>query len=175
MTVDQGFAAVAAVAIGFVGVRAIIRREMPISMRKGFRQYPLEPQRGTKAVWGGLLFLAIAAALLVWATAPMFSKFQVFLDSFAGPLSAQQRTVLAVLVAASIVAGAIQGFVIRRALRDASGLRRFAGWGWDIRMLQRSFYPESGQHLYPAIVQLYVVSMGALLVVFLLLARWVIF
>jgi hypothetical protein len=67
MTFDQGFAAVVAVAIGFVGVRAIVRREMPISMRKGMRQYSLEPQRGTKAVWGGLLFLAIAAALLLWA------------------------------------------------------------------------------------------------------------
>jgi hypothetical protein len=67
MTFDQGFAAVVAVAIGFVGVRAIVRREMPISMRKGIHQYSLEPQRGAKAVWGGLLFLAIAATLLYWA------------------------------------------------------------------------------------------------------------
>ena len=105
----------------------------------------------------------------------MFSKFRAALDSFAGPLNAQQRTVLAVLFAASIVAGVIQGFVIRRALHDATGLRRFAGWGWDIRMLRRSFYPESGQRLYLAIVQLHVLSMGAMLIVFLLLLRWVIF
>jgi hypothetical protein len=105
----------------------------------------------------------------------MFSKLHAVLDSFAGPLNAQQRTVLAVLFAASIIAGVIQGFVIRRALRDASGLRRFAGWGWDIRMLRRSFYPESGRHLYTAIVQLYIVSMGAMLIVFLLLLRWLIF
>jgi|tagenome__1003787_1003787.scaffolds.fasta_scaffold18378266_1 hypothetical protein len=105
----------------------------------------------------------------------MFSKFRAALASFTGPLSARQWTVLAVLLAASIVAGVIQGFIIRRALRDASGLRRFAGWAWDIRMLRRSFYPESGQHLYPAVVQLYVVSMGTMLVVFVLLLRWVIF
>ena len=105
----------------------------------------------------------------------MFSKFRAVLDSFSGPLNAQQRTVLAVLFAASIIAGVIQGFVIRCALRDASGLRRFSGWGWDIRMLRRSFYPESGQHLYTAIVQLYIVSMGAMLIVFLLLLRWLIF
>jgi hypothetical protein len=104
----------------------------------------------------------------------MFSKFRGFIDSFAGPLNAQQRTVLTVLFAASIIAGLIQGFVIRRALRDASGLRRFAGWVWNIRMLRRSFYPESGQHLYTAIVQLYIVSMGAMLIVFLLLLRWLI-
>jgi hypothetical protein len=105
----------------------------------------------------------------------MFSKFRAILDSFGGPLNAQQRTVLAVLFAASIVVGVIQRILIRRALRDASGLRRFAGWGWDIRMLRRSFYPESGQHLYTAIVRLYMVSMGAMLIVFLLLLRWLIF
>jgi hypothetical protein len=105
----------------------------------------------------------------------MFSKLRAVLDTFAGSLNAQQRTVLAVLFAASIAAGVIQGFVIRRALRGAAELRHFAGWGWDIRMLRRSFYPESGQHLYPAILQLYVVSMGAMLIVFLLLLRWVIF
>ena len=104
----------------------------------------------------------------------MFFKFRGFLESFAVSLNAQQRTVLVVLVAASIVAGVIQGFVIRRALRDATGLRRFAGWGWDTRMLRRSFYPESGQHLYPAIVRLYAVSIGALLIMFLLLLRWMI-
>jgi hypothetical protein len=66
MTFDQGFATVVAVAIGFYGVRAIVRREMPISMRKGIRQYSLEPQRGTKAVWSGFLFVVIAATLLFW-------------------------------------------------------------------------------------------------------------
>jgi hypothetical protein len=105
----------------------------------------------------------------------MFSKFRAVLDSFVGPLNSQQRAVLGILFAASVVAAIIQGFVIRRALRDASGLRRFAGWSWDIRMLRRSFYPESGQRLYAAIIQLYVVSMGAMLIVFLLLLRWVIF
>ena len=66
MTFDQGFRAVIAVAIGFVGVRAIVRREMPMSMRKGISQYSLEPQRGIKAVLGGLLLVGIAAALLFW-------------------------------------------------------------------------------------------------------------
>jgi hypothetical protein len=66
MTFDQGFVAVVAVAIGFVGVRAIVRRELPMSMRKGMSQYSLEPQRGIKAVLGGLLLLGIAATLLFW-------------------------------------------------------------------------------------------------------------
>jgi hypothetical protein len=66
MTFDQGFVAVVAAAIGFVGVRAIVRRELPMSMRKGISQYSLEPQRGTKVVWSGFLFVVIAATLLFW-------------------------------------------------------------------------------------------------------------
>jgi hypothetical protein len=91
-------------------------------------------------------------------------------DSLA-PLSMRLRVVVAILFAISIAAGIIQGFVIRRALRDAPGLRRFAGWGWDIRMLKRSYYPASGQHLHPTIVRLYAVSMIALLGVFLVFVR----
>jgi hypothetical protein len=105
----------------------------------------------------------------------VINRFRDVLDSMIGPLSTQQRLLLAILFATSIVAGIVQGIFIRRALRDAHGLRRFAGWGWDIRMLRRSYYPASGQHLHPTIVRLYAVSMIALLVVTLLLARWLVF
>lgn len=105
----------------------------------------------------------------------MIGRFRDVLDSIIGPLNAQQRLLLAILFATSIVAGTVQGIFIRRALRDANGLRRFAGWSWDTRMLRRSYYPASGQHLHPMIVRLYAVSIMAMLVVFLLLARWLIF
>jgi hypothetical protein len=105
----------------------------------------------------------------------MIHQFRAVLDSVIGPLSTQQRALLAVLFATSLVAGIAQGVFIRRALRGAQGLRRFAGWGWDIRMLRRSYYPTSGQHLHPTIVRLYAASMIAMLTVFLLLVRWLVF
>jgi hypothetical protein len=105
----------------------------------------------------------------------MTDRFRDVLGSLLGSLSTQQRLLLVSLFVVSIAAGTVQGIVIRRALRDAQGLRRFAGWGWDIRMLRRSFYPPSGQHFHPTIVRLYAVSTIAMLIVFLLLVRWLLF
>jgi len=96
------------------------------------------------------------------------------LDSFVAPLTPWQRVTLAALMGISLSAGIALGLVTRRALRDASGIRRLSGWGWNIRMLRRSYYPPSGQHLHSTIVRLYTVSMAGIVAVFLLLVAWVV-
>lgn len=104
----------------------------------------------------------------------MNSQLRGSVEHFIVPLSVAQRTILALFFAIAMVAGILQGFVIRRALREGDFGRRLAGWGWDIRMLRRSYYPPSGQHLHPVIVRLYAVSIVSAAIVFLLAVSWLI-
>lgn len=104
----------------------------------------------------------------------MLDTFETLLSQFFWPLGTGQRVLIALLLTMSVVTGIRQGFVIRRALRDAGPMRRLAGWGWDIRMLRQSYYPPSGRHLHPTIVRLYAISIGSATIMFLLLVWWLI-
>ena len=63
---DRAWVLLVAAFLGVIGARAIVRRELPMSMRSGVGHHDVSPRRGRDAVIGGASLLAVAVALIVW-------------------------------------------------------------------------------------------------------------
>jgi hypothetical protein len=67
MIVDRIWFLVVSAFLIVLGMTAIVRRKLPMSVREGFRQQDLEPRRGSEAVWGGIFLLCVGGLLAAWS------------------------------------------------------------------------------------------------------------
>jgi len=83
------------------------------------------------------------------------------------------KTLAAVAVTVGLALSVAQRWLIWRALVDASPNRRHAAlYSWHLGMLRTDYYPETGQHLLPAIRTLSGAGALFLLCIAAILLRW---